>query len=249
MCWPSALTRPGRTWKPRCAPTSIPLYGLESKHALADFDILGFTLPYESLYTNVLNILDLAGLPLFAAERDERHPLVIAGGHAAFNPEPMSAFIDAFVIGEGEEVIHEIVDAHQAWKASGAAARGAAARAGAHPGRVCPIAVRGRTTWTMARLPSVTPTVPEAALPVVKRVVGQLPPPVTRFLVPSIDVVHNRIAIEIMRGCTRGCRFCQAGMISRPVRERPVQEIIDAHRGSAEEHRLRRNRPALALLL
>ncbi|RPJ49528.1 MAG: B12-binding domain-containing radical SAM protein, partial [Chloroflexi bacterium] len=100
---------------------SIPLYGLESKHALAGFDILGFTLPYESLHTNVLNILDLAGLPLFAAERAEHHPLVIAGGHAAFNPEPMSAFIDAFAIGEGEEVIHEIVDAHQRWKESGQA--------------------------------------------------------------------------------------------------------------------------------
>ncbi len=85
----------------------IPLYGLESKHPLSAFDILGFTLPYELLYTNVLNILDLSGLPLFAAERDERHPLVIVGGHAAFNPEPMSAFIDAFAIGEGEELIHD----------------------------------------------------------------------------------------------------------------------------------------------
>ncbi|MBE0695549.1 MAG: B12-binding domain-containing radical SAM protein, partial [Anaerolineaceae bacterium] len=98
---------------------AIPLYGLESKHPLSAFDILGFTLPYESLYTNVLNILDLAGLPLFAAERDERHPLIIAGGHAAFNPEPMSAFIDAFAIGEGEELIHDIVNVHQAWKRSG----------------------------------------------------------------------------------------------------------------------------------
>src|SRR5512142_1392684 len=89
----------------------IPLYGLESKHALADFDILGFTLPYESLYTNALNILDLAGLPLIAAERDERHPLVIAGGHAAFNPEPMSAFIDAFAVGEGEDVVLDIARA------------------------------------------------------------------------------------------------------------------------------------------
>jgi hypothetical protein len=86
----------------------IPVYGLESRHPLSQFDILGFTLPYESLYTNVLNILDLAGLPLFAAERDGRHPLVIAGGHAAFNPEPMSAFIDAFAMGEGEELIHDM---------------------------------------------------------------------------------------------------------------------------------------------
>ena len=97
---------------------NIPLYGLESKHPLSEFDILGFTLPYESLYTNVLNILDLSGLPLFAAERDERHPLVIAGGHAAFNPEPMAAFIDAFAIGEGEELIHDIVNAYQGWKRS-----------------------------------------------------------------------------------------------------------------------------------
>src|SRR5512142_1249165 len=93
----------------------IPLYGLESKHALADFDIIGFTLPYESLYTNVLNILDLSGLPLYASERSEQHPLVFAGGHAAYNPEPMSSFIDAFAIGEGEEVIHEIINAHQLW--------------------------------------------------------------------------------------------------------------------------------------
>ena len=98
----------------------IPLYSLESKHPLVDFDIVGFSLPYETLYTNTLNICStwLAYL-LFSAERDERHPLVIAGGHAAYNPEPMHAFIDAFVIGEGEEVIDEIVDAHQAWKHSG----------------------------------------------------------------------------------------------------------------------------------
>ena len=98
----------------------IPLYSLETKHPLSQFDILGFSLPYETLYTNTLNILDLAGIPLFSAERTERHPLVIAGGHSTYNPEPMHAFIDAFVIGEGEDVIHEIVDAQQAWKASGA---------------------------------------------------------------------------------------------------------------------------------
>ncbi len=120
---------------------SIPLYSLESKHALADFDILGFTLPYESLYTNVLNVLDLAGLPVFAAERDASHPLVIAGGHAAFNPEPMSAFIDAFAIGEGEEVIHEIVDAHQRWKASGAPRSELLRELACIPGRLRPSAL------------------------------------------------------------------------------------------------------------
>ena len=96
----------------------IPLYSLESKHALQDFDIIGFTLPYETLYTNTLNILDLAGVPIFSQDRDKNHPIVVAGGHACFNPEPMHPFIDAFAIGEGEEVIHDIINAQQTWKKS-----------------------------------------------------------------------------------------------------------------------------------
>ncbi len=99
--------------------SGIPLYSLESKHPLADFDILGFSIPYETLYTNVLNVLDLAGIPVRSEERRSTDPLVIAGGHSCFNPEPMNAFIDAFVIGEGEEAIHDFLDADQAWKNSG----------------------------------------------------------------------------------------------------------------------------------
>ena len=96
--------------------SGVPLYSLETKHPIAAFDIIGISLPYETLYTNTLNILDLAGLPLFSSERGIDHPLVIAGGHATYNPEPMHAFIDAFIIGEGEEVIGEVVDVYQGWK-------------------------------------------------------------------------------------------------------------------------------------
>jgi radical SAM family uncharacterized protein len=205
----------------------IPLYALESKRALAEFDILGFSLPYESLYTNVLNILDLARIPLRSTDRAQSHPLVIAGGHAAFNPEPMAPFIDAFVIGEGEEVIHEIIAAHQAWQTSRENRDGLLSRLASIEGVYVPsfYAVDYNSDGTLQAVRALRP---EASLPVVKRIVPQLPKPVTRFLVPYIDTVHNRIAIEIMRGCTRGCRFCQAGMITRPVRERPVAEILDA---------------------
>jgi radical SAM family uncharacterized protein len=207
--------------------TGIPLYSLESKHPLAAFDILGITLPYETLYTNTLTLLDLAGLPLYAHERTAEHPLVIAGGHAAYNPEPMAAFMDAFVIGEGEEVIHEIVDAHQAWKRSRAPRQALLISLARIPGVYVP-SLYQVDYHIDGTIQSVQSLVPEARNPVVKRILPRLPAPLTRFIVPSIDVVHNRVSVEIMRGCTRGCRFCHAGMVMRPVRERPVAEIIQA---------------------
>jgi radical SAM family uncharacterized protein len=205
----------------------IPLYSLETHHSLADFDLIGFSLPYETLYTNVLNTLDLAGIPLFAAERTNEHPIIIAGGHSTYNPEPMHAFIDAFVIGEGEEVIHEIVGTVAGLKV-GRFTRLDALRALA---RIEGVYVPRFYTdsyhddGTFARLERTDEAAPAT---VIKRLVAELPPPPTNFLVPYIDTVHNRIPIEIMRGCTRGCRFCHAGMITRPVRERSVDEILQA---------------------
>ncbi len=206
---------------------NLPLFSLETKHPLADFDILGFSLPYETLYTNALNILDLANIPLFSEERSEVHPLVIAGGHATYNPEPMFAFIDAFVIGEGEEVISEIVDVFKLWKVSGEKRQALLHRLAKIWGVYVPslYSVFYESDGTIS---SIEPNLPDFPKTVTKRIVAKLPPPLTNFIVPYIDVVHNRIPIEIMRGCTRGCRFCHAGMVTRPVRERPVEEIVTA---------------------
>ena len=207
----------------------IPLYSLESKQPLSNFDILGFSLPYETLYTNALNILDLAGIPVRSAERDASHPIVIAGGHAATNPEPMHAFIDAFVIGEGEEVIHDIIEVVQRAKdrASGLDREKVLEQLAHIPGVYVPrfYRVAYLDDGTVA---GVETTLKGIGNPVVKRIVAHLPPPPTSFIVPNIGVIHNRVSVEIMRGCTRGCRFCQAGMITRPVRERTVDEIVDA---------------------
>jgi len=206
---------------------NLPMFSLETRHPLSDFDILGFSFPYETLYTNALNILDLAQIPMFTSERNSFHPLVIAGGHAAFNPEPMHAFMDAFVIGEGEEVILEIVNAYQDWKESGSSRVYLLESLSNIWGVYVPSLYQAKYNYD-GTLSNVEKLVDTAPLPIIKRILPQLPPPVTRFVVPYIDVVHNRLPVEIMRGCTRGCRFCHAGMISRPVRERSVDEVISA---------------------
>jgi radical SAM family uncharacterized protein len=205
----------------------VPLYSLESKHPIADFDLLGISLPYETLYTNALNMLDLAGIPLHTVERSRKDAIVIAGGHAAFNPEPMADFIDAFVIGDGEDVILDIAQKALAWKASGRSRRDFLRQLAQISGVYVPSLYKVHY-HNDGVISSIQPLTPEARMPVLKRIVPQLPPPLTDFIVPYIEIVHDRIPIEIMRGCTRGCRFCQAGMITRPVRERPVDEIVTA---------------------
>ena len=205
----------------------IPLYALESRRSLAEFEVIGFTLPYELNLTNVLNMLDLAGLPVRAAERDESMPLVIAGGSGAYHPEPMADFIDAFVVGEGEEVLLEVLDVVHAARSTHQDREGMLRALACVPGVYVPC-LYAASYGADGHLADMRPTVPEAQMPVVKRVVDPLPPPPTKMVVPYVQPVHDRGMIEIMRGCTQGCRFCQAGMIYRPLRERSVDEIVEA---------------------
>ena len=215
---------PWRDMEVQMRETGIPLYSLETYHPLAEFDIIGFSLPYETLYTNTLNALDLAGIPVRSLERDETHPVIIAGGHATMNPEPVAAFIDAFAIGEGEEVIQDIINVVQASKRDGISREAMLLKLAKIPGVYVPrfYEAHYQDDGTLSHMTQAE----GLANPVIKRLVAQLPAPPTKFIVPNIDVVHNRVSIEIMRGCTRGCRFCQAGMITRPVRERTVEEVV-----------------------
>jgi radical SAM family uncharacterized protein len=205
----------------------VPLFSLESKNPISNFDIVALTLPYETLYTNALNILDLSGIPIMSTERRNSDPLVIAGGHGMLNPEPMHAFLDAIVIGEGEEVIVDIVKVYQDWKEEGGERDVLLQRLSKVWGVYVPSLYNAHYEQD-GTLSHIERLYEEASFPIVKRILAKLPPPTTNLVVPYIDTVHNRIPIEITRGCTRGCRFCQAGMITRPVRERPVEEVLSA---------------------
>jgi radical SAM family uncharacterized protein len=207
---------------------NIPLFALETRDPLIDFDIIGFTLQYEMSYTNVLNMLDLSGIPLTWKERDENYPLIIAGGPCAYNVEPMADFFDMVVMGEGEEVIHEILDLFSYCRQQGLKKTEFLYRAARIKGVYVPrfYRVEYKEDGRVSRVTPIDVGIPDT---IQKRIVKDLDKayfPDT-MIVPYMDVVHDRITLEIFRGCTRGCRFCQAGMIYRPVRERSPKRLLE----------------------
>ena len=203
----------------------LPLVSLESHLPLADFHVLGFSLQYELTYTNLLTMLELGRVPLRAAARGPGHPLVIAGGPCAFNPEPLAPFLDGVLLGDGEEAVGDICDRVLAWDGRD---RGALLRALADiPGFYVPafFAPRYHAEGTIAEVVPLEPARPR----VHKRVLVDLDrfAPPTDPIVPNVGVVHDRASVEVMRGCVKGCRFCQAGYIYRPLRERNPERLVE----------------------
>ena len=209
--------------------TGTPLWSLETRHPVRDFDVLGFTLQYEMTYTNILNMLHLAGIPIRSEQRTADDPLVIAGGSGSFNPEPIAPFIDAFILGEGEDAVSEIASLVRRWKRDQTPRIERLRDLARMPGTYVP------TFYAVhyddeGHFRAVEPTEPGLPGVIGRRIVEQLPPALTRPIVPFLQTVHDRAAVEIQRGCTQGCRFCQAGMIYRPSRERSPAEVVETTR-------------------
>jgi len=205
---------------------AIPLFALESCAPLRDFDLVGITVPHELSYTNILEVLDLAGIPIRAEDRTDCDPLVIGGGPCVYNPEPFAAFFDAILIGEGEDAVVDIVEAHRTAKADGATRTDTLVRLAAIDGVYVPSLYEASTTedGSFAGMVAQSPA-PAVVYKRVLKDLGSHNPP-TCPIVPFMDVVHDRFTVEVLRGCTRGCRFCQAGMVYRPVRERSADEVV-----------------------
>ena len=223
--WCERVFAPWHDMEKEMRKNNIPLFALESGDPLTAFDLIGFTLQYELCYTNVLNLLDLAGMPVRASDRDESYPLVVGGGPCACNPEPLADFFDMFMLGEGEEMSNELFDLIIECKEKGVSKKELLERAAQIKGVYVPslydVSYNGDNT-----IKAVTPKggAPEK---VTKRIISDLDSVhyPEKFIVPFIEVVHDRVIHEILRGCIRGCRFCQAGFLYRPIREKSPSVI------------------------
>lgn len=207
---------------------NVPLFSIETRSPIADFDMLGITLQYEMSYTNILEMLDLAGIPLHSEDRTWSHPIVIAGGPCAFNPEPLYKFIDAFSIGDGEVSTLETIDVVKCCKQEGVTREECLYRLSQLHGVYVPSLYQ--THYNIdGMISSFEPVQKDVPRTVVKNMVADLNAAAypMRVIVPFMEIVHDRINLEVLRGCTKGCRFCQAGMIYRPVRERSIHRLLE----------------------
>lgn len=216
----------------------LPIFSLESRRSLTEFDAIGFTLQYELSYSNILTILDLADIPFYAAERSNQDPLIFMGGPCAYHPEPLAPIADFFVIGEGEELnleVYEIIRAHQKARGGKRDKERLLEELAEIPGIYVPSFYeaiydeQGFFQETKAIHSEAPAVVYKRLLPTMRRAFFPTEP-----IVPYLDVVHDRTILEIQRGCTRGCRFCQAGILYRPDREKPVQELLDQARAISD---------------
>lgn len=213
----------------------LPLYSLESKEEVKNFDFLGFTLQYEMSYTNILNILDLAGIPFYSKDRTEEDPLILAGGPCAYNPEPLADFVDFFVLGEGEEITLEILQLYKkrkegAWNKLNFLKEIANLK-GVYVPRFYDVSYK--EDGTIEKMVPNEEGIPEKIEKNFVEDLDQMYSP-ENLIVPYIETVHDRVVLEIFRGCTHGCRFCQAGMIYRPIREKSTDRLIDLAKGLIE---------------
>ena len=232
--WCERVFAPDQDMEALMREENIPLYGLESRDAIASFDFIAFTLQYEMSYTGVLNMLDLAGIPLKAADRDESHPLVIGGGPCACNPEPLCDFFDVFILGEGEEVNLELNDLYKHHKAAGYNKQRFLKEACRIEGVYVPSLydVSYNEDGTVASVEAKDGAPATVRKRIVRNLDNMYYP--DYFVVPFTNIVHDRAMSEIFRGCIRGCRFCQAGFIYRPVREKSVDTIDRQSRALCE---------------
>lgn len=227
-CYCERVFAPWTDMEARMRENNIPLFALESKDAIKNFDFAGFTLQYEMSFSNIVNMLDLAGIPLTTAARGAGDPFVCAGGPCAYNPEPLADIVDFFMMGEGEEIINEVMDAYGRWKGTGRSREAFLEDIAGIEGIYVPSFYKFSYKED-GTIESFIPLKEDYPVKITKRIIKDMDKAYypEKIIVPYTDIVHDRIMLEIFRGCIRGCRFCQAGFIYRPVREKSHERLIE----------------------